>query len=395
MKTAYLLAGVATLALSGLASSGPALAGDTIKIGFVSTFSGPTAVIGNDMRNSFELALDHLGRKMGGKPVEVIYEDDGQKPDVGKQKTEKLVQSDKVDFIVGYIWSNVLLASLKTAVDSQTFLISANAGPSQLAGELCSPYVFSTSWQNDQTPQAMGLYMNQKGVKSVFLIGPNYAAGKDMLAGVKSTFKGQVVGEEYTVWPTQLDFSAELTKARNSGAESIFVFYPGAAGVQFLNQYAQAGIKEKMPLYTAFTIDELSLPLQKDNAIGVPGAQEWVNDLPNDQNKKFVADYRTKYPGLRPTYYGAQAYDAAQLVNSAVVAVKGDTSKKDAMKAEMEKANFKSLRGSYRYGNNHIPIQNFYLQDVVKGADGQLSLKTVATIVKDDQDRFHDKCPMK
>jgi len=395
MKTAYLLAGAATLALSGLAGSGPALAGDTIKIGFVSTFSGPTAVIGNDMRNSFELALDHLGRKMGGKPVEVIYEDDGQKPDVGKQKTEKLVQSDKVDFIVGYIWSNVLLASLKTAVDSQTFLISANAGPSQLAGELCSPYVFSTSWQNDQTPQAMGLYMNQKGVKSVFLIGPNYAAGKDMLAGVKSTFKGQVVGEEYTVWPTQLDFSAELTKARNSGAESIFVFYPGAAGVQFLNQYAQAGIKEKMPLYTAFTVDELSLPLQKDNAIGVPGAQEWVNDLPNDQNKKFVADYHTKYPGLRPTYYGAQAYDAAQLVNSAVVAVKGDTSKKDAIKAEMEKANFKSLRGSYKYGNNHIPIQNFYLQDVVKGADGQLSLKTVATIVKDDQDRFHDKCPMK
>ena len=204
------------LSLSSLAFQ-VLLAGDTIKIGFVSTFSGPTAVIGNDMRNSFELALDHLGRKMGGKPVEVIYEDDGQKPDVGKQKTEKLVQSDKVDFIAGYIWSNVLLASLKTAVDSQTFLISANAGPSQLAGELCSPYVFSTSWQNDQTPQAMGLYMNQKGVKSVFLIGPNYAAGKDMLAGVKSTFKGQVVGEEYTVWPSQLDFSAELTKARDSG----------------------------------------------------------------------------------------------------------------------------------------------------------------------------------
>jgi branched-chain amino acid transport system substrate-binding protein len=352
-------------------------------------------VIGNDMRNSFELALDHLGRKMGGKPVEVIYEDDQQKPDVGKQKTEKLVQSDKVDFIAGYIWSNVLLASLKTAVDSQTFLISANAGPSQLAGELCSPYVFSTSWQNDQTPQAMGLYMNQKGIKSLFLIGPNYAAGKDMLAGVKSTFKGQVVGEEYTVWPSQLDFSAELSKARASKAEAIFVFYPGAAGVQFLNQYAQAGIKQQIPLYTAFTIDELSLPLQKENALGVPGAQEWVNDLPNDENKRFVADYRKKSPGLRPSFYGAQSYDAAQLINSAVVAVKGDLSKKDAMKAEMEKANFKSLRGPFKYGNNHIPIQNFYLQDVVKDADGQLSLKTVATIVKDDQDRFHDKCPMK
>ena len=390
MRTAFWLAGATALALAN-----PANAADTIKIGFVSTFSGPTAVIGNDMRNSFELALDHMGRKMGGKPVEVIYEDDTFKPDVGKQKTEKLILSDKVDFIAGYIWSNVLLASLKPIVDSKTMLVVANAGPSQLAGELCSPYVFSTSWQNDQTPQAMGEYMNQKGVKSVFLIGPNYAAGKDMLAGVKSTFKGEIKGEEYTVWPSQLDFSAELSKARASGAASVFVFYPGAAGVQFLNQYTQAGLKAQMPLYTAFTIDETTLPLQKDNALGVPGAQEWVNDLPNEENKRFVADYRKKYPGLRPSFYGAQAYDAAQLINSAVVAVKGDTSKKDEMKAAMEKANFKSLRGPFKYGNNHIPIQNFYLQDVVKDADGALSLKTAATIVKDDQDRFHDKCPMK
>ena len=390
MRTAFWLAGATALALAN-----SAMAADSIKIGFVSTFSGPTAVIGNDMRNSFELALDHLGRKMGGKPVEVIYEDDQQKPDVGKQKTDKLVQSDKVDFIVGYIWSNVLLASLKTAVDSQTFLISANAGPSQLAGELCSPYVFSTSWQNDQTPQAMGVYMNKKGIKSVFLIGPNYAAGKDMLAGVKSTFTGQVVGEEYTVWPSQLDFSAELSKARASKADAIFVFYPGAAGVQFLNQYVQAGIKQQIPLYTAFTIDELTLPFQRENALGIPGAQEWVNDLPNEENKRFVADYRQKHIGLRPTFYGAQSYDAAQLINSAVVAVKGDMSKKDAMRAEMEKANFKSLRGPFKYGNNHIPIQSFYLQDVVKDDSGELSLKTVATIVESSQDRFHDKCQMK
>jgi branched-chain amino acid transport system substrate-binding protein len=390
MRTAFWLAGATALALAN-----SAMAADSIKIGFVSTFSGPTAAIGNDMRNSFELALDQLGRKMGGKPVEVIYEDDTFKPDVGRQKTEKLILSDKVDFITGYIWSNVLLASLKPIVDSKTMFVDANAGASQLAGELCSPYVFSTSWENEQTPAAVGLYMNQKGVKSVFLIGPNYAAGKDMLAGVKSTFKGEIKGEEYTVWPSQLDFSAELSKARASKAEAIFVFYPGAAGVQFLNQYAQAGLKQQIPLYTAFTIDETTLPLQKDNAIGVPGAQEWVNDLPNEQNKKFVADYRKKYPGLRPSFYGAQSYDAAQLINSAVVAVKGDTSKKDEMKAEMEKANFKSLRGPFRFGNNHMPIQNFYLQDVVKDADGQLSLKTVATIVKDDQDRFHDKCPMK
>ena len=389
MKKAFWLAGAMAFVLAS-----PALAGDTVKIGFVSTFSGPTAVIGNDMRNSFELALDHLGRKMGGKPVEVIYEDDGQKPDVGKQKTEKLVQSDHVDFIAGYIWSNVLLASLKTAVDSQTFLISANAGPSQLAGDLCSPYVFSTSWQNDQTPAAMGLYMNQKGVKSVFLIGPNYAAGKDMLAGVKGTFKGEIKGEEYTVWPSQLDFSAELSKAKASGAESIFVFYPGAAGVQFLNQFAQAGLKGKIQLYTAFTIDSLSLPRQGELALGVAGAQEWVNDLPNPANKKFVADFKAKHKAY-PSFYGAQSYDAANLINSAVVAVKGDVSKKDDMRAEMKKANYASVRGPYKYGNNQFPIQNFYIQEAVKDADGVLTLKTVETAVKDDQDLSAAKCQMK
>ena len=393
MKKSLIAAG-AVLALA----AGPASAQDKpIKIGFVSTFSGPTAVIGNDMRNAFELALDHMGRKMGGRPVEVIYEDDTQKPDIGKQKTEKLIESDKVDFIAGYIWSNVLLASLKPIVDSKTMLVIANAGPSQVAGELCSPYVFSTSWQNDQTPQAVGEYMNQKGVKSVYLIGPNYAAGKDMLSGLASTFKGKILGQDLTKWPDQLDFSAELSKARAAKPDAVFVFYPGASGVQFLTQYAQAGLKDTIPLYTAFTVDELSLPLQKDLALGVPGAQQWVHDLPNDANKKFVADYRKKYPGLRPTYYGAQAYDAAQLINSAVVAVKGDTSKKDAMRDEMRKVNFNSVRGSYKYGNNHIPIQNFYLQDVVKGEDKDfpLSLKTVSTIVKDSQDRFHSKCSMK
>jgi len=375
--------------------SQPALAQQkSVKIGFVSTFSGPTAVIGNDMRNSFDLALDHLGRKMGGLPVEVIYEDDQQKPEVGKQKTEKLIESDHVDFIVGYIWSNVLLASLKPALDSKTIMISANAGPSQIAGELCSSYFFSTSWQNDQTPAAVGLYMNQEGVKNAYLVGPNYAAGKDMLTGVKATFWGKIVGEEYTRWPDQLDFSAELSKVRAAKPDAVFVFYPGAAGVQFLNQYVQAGLKSQIPLYTAFTIDETTLPRQGENAIGIPGAQEWVNDLPNDANKKFVADYKAKYKAS-PSFYGAQSYDAANLVNSAVVAVNGDVAKKADMIKAMEKADFASVRGSFRYGNNHFPIQNFYLQDVVKGPDGMLGLKTVATIVKDDQDGFHDKCAMK
>src|SRR6187200_2726782 len=352
----------------------------TIKIGFVSTFSGPVAAIGNDMRNSFELGLDHRGRKIGGLPVEVIYEDDQIKPEVGVQKTQKLIESDKVDFIVGYIWSNVLLASLKPLVDSKTPTIVTNAGASQLAGELCSPYVFSTSWNNDQTPQAVGLYMNQKGVKSAFLIGPNYAAGKDMLEGVKATFKGQILGQELTRWPDQLDFSAELSKARAAKPDAIFAFYPGGAGIQFVTQYAQSGLKSQIPLYTAFTIDELSLPRMKDLAVGIPGAQQWVNDLPNAENKKFVADYKAKYKSS-PSFYGAQTYDALALLESAVVAVKGDLTKKDEMRKAMEKADFKSVRGNFKFGRNHIPIQNFYLQDVVKQGD-EYVLKTVATIVE-------------
>jgi len=384
----------AGLIAAALTTSGTVAQTNAVKIGFVSTFSGPTAVIGNDMRDAVELALDHLGRRIAGLSVEVVYEDDQQKPDIGKQKTEKLLQADKVQFISGYIWSNVLLASYKPVIDAETFLISANAGPSQIAGELCSPWFFSTSWQNDQTPQAVGEYMNQKGVKSAFLIGPNYAAGKDILGSMRSTFKGKVVGEEYTVWPTQLDFSAELTKARAAKPDAIFVFYPGASGVQFLTQYAQAGLKDQIPLYTAFTIDELSLPLQKEMALGVPGAQHWVNDLPNDANKTFVAGYKAKYK-RSPSFYAAQSYDAIMLINSAVVAVKGDLSKKDVMQAEMKKANYASVRGPYTYGNNNFPIQNFYLQQPVKDADGTLRLATVATIVKDSQDKFHDKCSLK
>ena len=226
------------------------------------------------------------------------------------------------------------------------------------------------------------------------MIGPNYAAGKDMLAGAKSGYKSEVVAEEYTQWPNQLDFSAELSKVRSVNPDAVFVFYPGAAGVQFLAQYAQAGLKGRIPLYTVFTIDALSLPLQKDLALGVPGAQEWVNDLPNAANKKFVADFRAKHKAY-PSFYGAQAYDAAMLINSAVEAVKGDLAKKDAIRDAMRKVNYASVRGPYKYGNNQFPIQNFYLQETVKDADGNLTLKTVATILKNDQDNFHDKCLMK
>ena len=388
MRRTMLLAGVA-MALA----MGPAVAQNkSVKIGFVSTFSGPTAVIGNDMRNAFELALDHMGRKMGGLPVEVVYEDDQQKPEVGKQKTEKLIESDKADFISGYIWSNVVLASLKPVVDSKTFLIVSNAGASQIAGELCSPYTFSTSWTNDQNPRAVAEFMNKKGVKNVYLIGPNYAAGKENLGGMKDAFKGQVLGEEYTKWPDQLDFSAELSKIRAANPEAVYTFYPGAAGVQFLNQYAQAGLQGKIPLYTTFVVDSLSLPRQKDSAVGVIQALQWAADLPNDANKKFVTDFKAKF-GSEPSFYAAQTYDAAMLIGSAVTAVKGNLGDKKAVQAALEKADFKSVRGGFKFDKNHYPIQNFYMQEVVKNGDAY-TLKTTATAVENGKNIHGAQCKM-
>ncbi|MCB1460289.1 MAG: ABC transporter substrate-binding protein, partial [Nitratireductor sp.] len=251
---------VASLALATMIAS-PAAAG-TVKIGFVTTLTTPAAVIGKDMENAVNLAMEHLGGKAGDTDLEVIFGDDGFAPDTGKQATDKLVKQDNVDFVAGYIWSHVLLASRKSALDAGKFLISANAGPSQMAGPLCDENFFSTSWQNDQTPMAMGEVLNKQGVKSLYVMAPNYAAGKDMVAGLERTFKGEIVGKDLTKWgaDAQLDFSAELAKAKASGAQGIFVFYPGAAAGAFIKQYDQAGLKDTLPLYSVFTVDGISLP---------------------------------------------------------------------------------------------------------------------------------------
>jgi len=389
MRKTLLAAGAAAMLVAG-----PALTQQkSVKIGFVSTFSGPVAAIGNDMRNAFELALDHMDRKMGGLPVEVVYEDDTLKPEVGKQKTEKLIESDKVDFVSGFIWSNVVYASYKPVVDAKTFLIIANAGETRLAGENCSPFIFSTSWTNDQNPIAVADYMNTKGVKSVYLIGPNYAAGKENLAGFKSAYKGKVLGEDYTTWPSQLDFSAELAKAKAAKPDAVYMFYPGAAGVQFLNQYAQAGLKESIPLYTTFSIDSLSLPRQKDAAVGVISALQWTADFPNEANKKFVGDFKKKF-GSEPSFYAAQSYDAAMLIGSAVAGVKGNLADKAAVQKALEKADFKSVRGDFKFGPNHYPTQNFYIQEVVKEGD-TYTQRTAATAEKNVPNPHAAQCSMK
>ncbi|MCP4295849.1 MAG: ABC transporter substrate-binding protein [Proteobacteria bacterium] len=387
-----------SVAAAMLFSSSIAMARN-VKIGFVTTLTTGAAIIGNDMKNAVELAVEHINGKMGNLNVEMFYEDDGFKPEIGKQKTDKLVKSDDVDFVTGFIWSHVLLASQRSALKAGKFLISTNAGPSQLAGKKCHKNFFSTSWQNDQNTMAMGEYLNQKGVKSLYIMVPNYAAGKNMAAGVERTFKGNVVGKDLTKWgkSAQLDFSAELAKAKASGAEGIFIFYPGKAGGAFLKQYEQAGLTGKIPLYTAFTVDSLGLPkFQKGKLRGVMGSYmtlQWAPDMMNEQNQRFVRDYRAKY-GVYPSNYAAQSYDMIFLIKSAVEAVGGDLDDMDGMRAAMEKANYPSVRGKYSYGKNHFPIQNFYLRQVVEDEYGNWTTKIVKTVYTNHQDTYVSDCKL-
>ena len=387
------------LASAGLMAIGPAVAAEKVKIGFVTTITTPAGVIGKDMVDAVNLAMEDIGGKMAGLDVELIVEDDGFKPAIGKQKTDKLVKQDKVQFVTGFIWSHVLLASQKSALGAGKFLISSNAGPSQMAGKLCHKNFFSTSWQNDQTPMAMGEVLNLNNVKSLYVMAPNYAAGKNMVAGVTRTFKGKIIGKDLTKWgkDAQLDFSAELAKAKASGAEGIFVFYPGKAGGAFIKQYAQAGLQGKIPLYSVFTVDSIALPkLQKANMNGVMGSvmtQFWAPDLDTPQNKKFVSGFKKKY-GRYPSFYAAQSYDTIFLIKSAVEAVNGDLSNKDGMRAAMEKANFPSVRGKFSYGNNHFPIQNFYSREVVKDSDGVWTTSVREVVLKNHQDTYAKDCSM-
>lgn len=370
-----------------------------VKIGFVTTLTTPAAVIGKDMENAVNLAMEHLGGKAGSHNLEVVFGDDGFAPDTGKQVTDRLVKQDNVDIVAGYIWSHVLLASRKSVLDAGKILISSNAGPSQMAGKLCNENFFSASWQNDQTPMAMGEVLNKEGVKSLYIMAPNYAAGKDMVAGLERTFKGEVVGKDLTKWgaDAQLDFSAELAKAKASGADGIFVFYPGAAAGAFTKQYHQAGLKDDLPLYSVFTIDGISLPkLQAANFSGIVGSkvtQEWDPSLDNAANKRFVSDFKEKF-GKYPSFYAAQSYDTIKMIAAAVEKVDGDMSDMDGLRAALKSADYASVRGSYSYGTNNFPVQNFYLREVVVDDNGDWTTKVVDTVLTDHVDPHVGNCKM-
>jgi branched-chain amino acid transport system substrate-binding protein len=376
-----------------LAFSGPALAQQKVKIGFITTFSGPLGVIGQYMKDSVELALDHLGRKIGGLDVEVVYGDDQAKPDVGVQVAEEMIKKHQVDFVSGIIWSNVMMAVVPVVTSSGKIMVGTNAGASPLAGAQCNERYFSTSWNNDQTPEAMGKYLQDKGVNDLYIISPNYQAGRDMVAGLKRYYKGRIVEENYTKLGQQ-DYQAEITQLRSKNPKAVWVFLPGGMGIQVLKQYDQAGLRDKVPLYTSFTVDEISIPAVKDAAVGIYETRFWSPDLKNPASQRYVGDYKKKY-GKLPVFYGAQSYEGVLLIDSAVRAVKGNLKDTKGLIAAMRKANYNSIRGPFVFNVNHHPIQNFYLLRAEKTPSGEIEMRIQSTVFEKHKDSYYQDCKMK
>ena len=387
MKQQIKLAGLAVL-LS--IAAGQAAAQEKLKIGVILTLSGPAAALGQQVRDGFALAVKDLGGKMGGRDVEVVVADDGLKPDAAVTKVKGLLERDKVDFVVGPIFSNILQAIHKPVTDTKTFLISPNAGPSSYAGKNCSPYFYVTSYQNDQVHEILGKVAQDRGYKRVYLLVPNYQAGKDSAAGFKLDYKGEIVEETYMPLGS-LDFQVELSKIASMKPDAVFTFMPGGMGVSLVKQYSQAGLADKIPVLSAFTVDESTLPAQQDAAVGMFGGANWAPNLDNPQNRKFVASYEAAYNGV-PGTYAMQGYDAALLIDSAVKAMKGDLSNKEAVSAALKKADFTSLRGGFKFNTNGYPIQDFYLTKVAKRPDGKFQTEIVEKVFENYADRYAKDC---
>ena len=377
-----------------LAFAAPVNAQQRIKIGFITTLSGPPAIIGKHMKDSVELALDHLKHRMGGLEVEVVYGDDQFKPEVGVQLAEEMLKKHQVDFVSGIIWSNVMLAVMPVVTGAGHIMVGTNAGASPLAGSQCNELYFSTSWNNDESPEALGKYLQDKGVDDLYLMAPNYQAGKDMVAGLKRYYKGKVADEVYTKFQQQ-DYQAEISQLRAKNPKAVFVFYPVGMGIQFVKQYVQAGLRDQIPLYSVFTVDETTLPALREAAVGQYEARFWSPDLDIPASKRYVADFEKKY-GYIPSYYGAQSYDGIMLIDSAVRGTKGNLKDVKALVREMRKANYDSIRGKYQFNVNQHPIQDFYLLQAVKAnnKDG-VAMKIVQKAFEKHKDAYYQDCKMK
>lgn len=375
------------------AALGSSAAADPVKIGMITTLSGPAGYLGQDIRDGFKLAIDMEGGKLGGVPVELVVEDDGLKPGQGKQIAERFLSEEGVKLFTGIVFSNVAGATIPDIVDNGAFYVSPNAAPSNLAGKECNENYFVVSWQNDSLHESAGQNATNLGYKKAFVLAPNYQAGKDAIAGFKRFFKGEIVGEIYTRLD-QTDFAAELAQVRAAKPEVVFQFHPGGLGITFLRQYAQAGLVDEIPMVVAEpSMDGVTLAAVGDAAIGLNVSSHWNSDFDNAANKTFMDAWNKTYN--RPvTYYSSQGYDAALLFASALKATGGKIDDADAFRAALRKADFASVRGKFAFGPNQHPVQDWFALKVEKGSDGKPVLKTIGEVFKDHGDVYAAECKM-
>ena len=391
MKRQFITAAAVAVAI---AAAFPASAADKLKIGFISTLSGPSAALGIDIRDGFNLAIKLNGGKLGGLPVDLLVGDDQFKPEVAKQLAEKYVRLDKVDLLTGMVFSNIMLAAVPEAFNAKVPYISPNAAPSPLAGKQCNPWFFVTSWPNDAYHEAAGKNASDKGYKNTYLIAPNYQAGKDSLAGFKRFYKGKIADEVYTKLG-QLDYSAELAQIRAAKPDALYVFLPGGMGINFIKQFVGAGLSKDIQLMTpGFGSDQDVIRPVGDAMLGLFDTAHWALDLDTPVNRKFVAEFEKEYKRL-PAMFAAQAFDAALMIDTAVKGLKGKVEDKETLRKALKSAKFDSTHGPFKLNTNQYPIQNYYLRVVGKDAQGRLVNKTLATVFKDHGDAYVQDCPMK
>src|SRR4051812_38772681 len=377
-----------------MAATLSAQAADKVKVGFISTLSGPNAAIGIDIRDAFNLAVKLNGGKLGGLPAEVLVTDDQLKPENAKQIAERYLRLEKVDFLTGGVFSNIVLAMAPDAIASKVFYISPNAGPAQYTGAQCSPFFFAASWPSEAYSEAAGEFVTSKGIKTVLFLAPNYVGGKDAATGFKRYYKGALVDEMYTQLG-QLDYAAELSKIRAAKPEALYVFLPGGMGINFIKQFVAAGMSKDIQLIVPlWGSDQDIIRAVGDPMLGLFSVGHWSIDFDNPANKKFVAAFEKEYKRL-PTGYAASGYDTALLIDSAVRKVRGRIEDKDALRNALRAADFQSVRGSFKFNRNQFPIQNYYLQVVGKAADGRIMHKTLGTVLINRGDAYVDQCPMK
>jgi len=393
IRLVFLLVCSCCLSVTGSAQALKSDAPAPLRIALMVTLSGPSAVLGMQVRDGFQLALQGLGGEMAGRRVEVTLLDDELKPDLAAQKMQSLLARGQVDLVVGPIFSNILQAIQKPVLESGRILISPNAGPSLYAGAQCSPYFFVVSYQNDQAHEVMGLYAQEQGFRKIAFIMPNYQAGKDAVSGFLRQFRGDIVEEIY-VPMAQLDLSAELVRIAAAKPDAIFTFMPGGMGVALVKSYAQSGLSGKIPLLSTFTFDEATLPAQQDAALGLIGSTSWSPSLDNPQNKKFVADFEKQF-GVVPSAYAMQGYDTAMLIDSAVRKTQGLTKDRDPLAQALRQADFVSLRGTFRFNRNGYPIQDFYQVKAIKRSDGRFQTQIVSRILTGVGDAYAKDCPLK